>query len=68
MGQFFLACPQRSLCVLCGHSVLVHESFGSCTLLGRAFCIALHALLNMESATAKLAAQIDMCGLRWNAS
>jgi hypothetical protein len=26
--QFFLSYPQRSLCVLLGHSVLVHESFG----------------------------------------
>jgi hypothetical protein len=33
--QFFLACPQRSLCVLLGYSVLVHESFESCYAVGQ---------------------------------
>jgi hypothetical protein len=45
--HFFPGCPQRSLCVLLGHVVLVHGSFESCTLLGGAFCIAHHALLNV---------------------
>jgi hypothetical protein len=43
--QFFLACPKRSLCVLLGHSVSVHES---CTLLGEAYRVAHRALLNVE--------------------
>jgi hypothetical protein len=51
MYQFFLACPQRSFCVLLGHSVLVHESFESCTLLGGAFCVAHRALLDEEFVT-----------------
>jgi hypothetical protein len=64
--QFFLGCPTRSLCALLGHSVLVHESSESCTLLGGAFCV---ALLNMEFVpNCKLAARIDLRGLRWNAS
>jgi hypothetical protein len=67
--QFFLAYPQRSLCVLLGHSALVYESFELCMLLGTAFCAAHRALLNVESVCkCKLVARIDLLGLRWNAS
>jgi hypothetical protein len=62
--QFVLVCPQRSLCVLISHSVLVHESFEYCTLLGGAFCIAHRAPLNVEFVTDR----IDLRGLRWNVS
>jgi hypothetical protein len=66
--QFLLACPQRSSCVL-GHSVLVHEPFESSTFLGGAFCVAHLTLLNMEFVrNFKLAARIDLRGLRWNAT
>jgi hypothetical protein len=62
-------CPQRSLCMLLGHSVLLHESFQSCILLDRAFCVAHHALLNVEFVcNCKLAAGIDLRALHWNAS
>jgi hypothetical protein len=67
--QFFLACPRRSLCVLLGHLVLVHKLFESCTFFGGAFCVAHRALLNVELVcNCKLAARIDLRGLRWNAS
>jgi hypothetical protein len=40
--QYFLiiVCPQRCLCVLLGHSALVHELFQPCKLLGGDFCVA----------------------------
>jgi hypothetical protein len=42
----------------------VHESFESCTLLGAAFYVAHHALLNVEFVcTCKPAARIDLRGL-----
>jgi hypothetical protein len=34
--------------VLRGHSILVHESFESCTLLGGALCVVHRALLIVE--------------------
>jgi hypothetical protein len=52
MHHFFLACPQRSLCMLLGHSVLVHESFESCKPLCGALCKAHGALLNVEFVSA----------------
>jgi hypothetical protein len=67
--QFFLACPQRSLCVLLGHSVLVHESFEYCTFFGGAFCVAHRALLNAEFVhNCRIEVRIYLRGLRWNAS
>jgi hypothetical protein len=52
-----------------GHSVLVHELFESCTLLGVAFCVVYCALLNVEFVhNCKLAALTDLRGLYWNAS
>jgi hypothetical protein len=67
--QFFLACPQRSSCVLLDYSVLVHELFESCMLVGGALCVAHRALFNVEFVhNCKLAARIVLRGLRWNAS
>jgi hypothetical protein len=49
--QFFLACPRRSLCMVLGHTVLVHDSFESFMLLGGAFCVAHCELLNVVART-----------------
>jgi hypothetical protein len=61
--QFFLAFPQRNLCVQLGHSVLVRKSFESLKLLGGAFCVAHRALLNAELVCdCKLATENDFLG------
>jgi hypothetical protein len=52
-SQFFLACPQQNLCMLLGHSVLVHETFEPCMFLRGAFRVAHRALLTVEFVTAR---------------
>jgi hypothetical protein len=47
------------------HSVLVHESFESCTLLGGAYCV-VHRKQVEFVRNCKLAARIDFRELRWN--
>jgi hypothetical protein len=55
--------------MILGHSVLVHESFESCMLLGGVFYVAHGAVLNVECIRNwKLAAWIDLRGRHWNVS